>query len=148
MQTEIRKSLPQKLFVAPRSMDTPQKPSFVSQEQQRQISQQKPRTTTRTYRVAELGKEEQAPQMVSLDVLKQEIKKAEKPANSNNLETLKDTLRTIMEKEKIGNERDRGDKSKTSNSDTKVEERENNKPNKPQEIPRNVLEEMLKIKDE
>jgi len=154
IKTETKKNLPQKSFVSQKDIQASVKPSFnsrrqYSQKSQQQIKQQKARVaSTHAYRTVTPNKENQIPKAVSLDLLKQETKKTEKPINSNNLKTLKDTLRVVMKKIETSPEQNRGDKYKKQNTNTKIEEKESNKPNKPQEIPKDVLEELLKVKDE
>jgi len=139
-QTETKKKLFNKPLIIKKDIQTSKKFSRPYISQQR-AKQQKTQTFTPTRKTTVLSAEKQIPKSISLDVLKQETKKMEKFANLKNLQTLKDTLHAVMEKEKFQ------DKTQTI-TNIKAEEKKIEKSQKPQEIPKDILEAMLKVKDE
>ena len=76
---------------------------------------------------------------ISLSELKQEVKRIQRPKESNNLNTLKDTLRNVMEKEA---------KSKLPEPVLEKKEFDNKQQNNPKEVPENVLKKVLEVKSE
>ncbi len=91
---------------------------------------------------------------ISLNDLRQEVKIIQKPKESNNLNTLKDTLRNVMEKEKKSEKKPAFDTNlpaeRKGSGEAKEEKKEkDNKQQKgPQEISENVLKKVLEVKSE
>ena len=80
----------------------------------------------------------EAKEEISLSELKQEVKRIQRPKESENLNTLKDTLRSVMEKER---------KDKPLEKALPKKE-ENDKHNDQNEIPEDVLKKVLEVKSE
>ena len=87
--------------------------------------------------------------------MKQEVKRAQKPKESNNLNTLKDTLRTVMEKEGKSEEIPafaKGSgvaKPASAKSYGVAKKKESNKFSRQnEEVPEDVLKKVLEVKSE
>ncbi len=92
---------------------------------------------------------------ISLEDLKQEVKRAQKPKGSDNLNTLKDTLRNVMEKEGKSEEKPAFAKgsgvakpASAKNYGVARKEESNKLGRQKEEVPEDVLKKVLEVKSE